>query len=395
VILTSDINWPDFNHYTTLNNDIFAVNTINWLSAAAANVLLYVDEPWSPNYYRTPVCEALNDLGIPFHLTWTDIFLNLSLHTDPWNLVIVDNPWWSIDSYYGDIVDYIEAGGHFLMSSYLVDNLPTSPLWRQLGFAFADDPPDGADLFIWDHGHDIFNQPIMYGAANFTPTLDYGDEADMLTVFSNATALAGFTPNPAVDNASIVLRNDLRTLYNGYLIDEFSGDLDDSAYPDNLELWINEIAFMMRPICAITPDVPVNVTEGEILTFHAEVANLGFSAALMGEITVNVPSGLGTLMDPATMPFNIVPGDFTTLTWHVNVTGTGNYTLSFSTTYHGLPGTTYTGVPAQADIEALSAPPPPIPPLPWWWWIVALVAIIVIVVVIIIYLFLKRRGTSK
>jgi hypothetical protein len=152
---------------------------------------------------------------------------------------------------------------------------------------------------------------------------------------------------------------------------------------------------MMRPICAITPDVPVNVTEGEILTFHAEVANLGFSAALMGEITVNVPSGLGTLMDPATMPFNIVPGDFTTLTWHVNVTGTGNYTLSFSTTYHGLPGTTYTGVPAQADIEALSAPPPPIPPLPWWWWIVALVAIIVIVVVIIIYLFLKRRGTSK
>ncbi|MFX1510198.1 MAG: hypothetical protein ACFFBR_07850, partial [Promethearchaeota archaeon] len=396
VILTSDINWPDFNHYTLSSNAFFAVNAINWLSAATSNILLYVDEPISPNYYRTPVSQALNDLGLSFYLTYTDVYFNLSLHTDTWNLVIIDNPWWSLDSYYGEIVDYIEAGGHFLMSSYLVDNNPSDPLWRQLGFEFAADAPDGADLFIWDNSHDIFNQPIMYGAANFTSINDYGDEGDLLTVFSNASALAGFTTSPAPGNASIILRNDLQTLYNGFLIDEFSGDIDDSAYPDNLELWINEIAFMMRPICAITPDVPVNVTEGQILTFHAEVANLGFSTALMGEITVNVPVGLGTLMDPATQPFNIVPGDFTTLTWHVNVTGTGNYTLSFSTTYHGLPGTTYTGVPAQADIEALSTPlPPPIPPLPWWWWIVALVVIIVIVVIIFIYMFLKRRGASK
>lgn len=75
------------------------------------------------------------------------------------------------------------------------------------------------------------------------------------------------------------------------------------------------------------------------------------------------------------------------LTWYVDVTGTGNFNLTFSTTYHGLQDTTYSGVPAQADIEALTEPIlPPLPPLPWWWIVV--VVIIVIVVTILVYLFI-------
>ena len=115
----------------------------------------------------------------------------------------------------------------------------------------------------------------------------------------------------------------------------------------------------------------------------------------MGEITANVPDGLGTLMDPAMQPFNIPPGGLDTMTWHVNVTGVGNFTITFSTTYHGLPGTTYTGLPAQANVEALTAPlPPPLPPLPWWWWIAVVIVVIVIFVVIIIYLFVLRPRSA-
>jgi hypothetical protein len=84
----------------------------------------------------------------------------------------------------------------------------------------------------------------------------------MLTVFDNATALAGFSDTPQDGNASIVLRNDGMTLYNAYLIDQFDGDVDDSTYADNFELWLNEIAFMLRP----TIDQPGNyvITEGEL-----------------------------------------------------------------------------------------------------------------------------------
>ncbi len=395
VIVGPDINFLEDQYLGDNDNYQFGFNAINWLSATTANVLLYVDEVVSPNYYRTPVCQALNELDITFYLTFYDVYLNLSMHTYSWDLIIVDNPIYIL-SYHTEFLDYIESGGHFLMSAYDVDGPWLHPLWRQLGFEFTADAPDEADLFIWDSGHDIFNQPVMYGAANFTNNFDYGDEGDMLTVFSNATALAGFTSSPAAGNASIVLRNDFQTLYNGYLIDEFTGDTDDSAYPDNLELWINEIAFMMRPVCAITPGVPVNVTTGHILTFHANVTNLGFTEAILGEITANVLGGLGTLMDPAIQPFNILPGGLATLTWHVNVTGVGNFTITFSTTYHGLPGTTYTGVPAQADVEALTAPlpPPPIPPLPWWWWIVVVIVVIVIVVVILVYLFILRPRSA-
>jgi hypothetical protein len=155
-----------------------------------------------------------------------------------------------------------EDNGKFLMSGYQVSAASTSPLWSVLGFEYAAQAPDNPDLYIWDEGASIFNQPYDYGALNFTNFgLDYGDEGDLLTVFDNATALAGFSDTPQDGNASIVLRNDGMTLYNAYLIDEFDGDTDDSTYPDNFELWLNEIAFMLR----VSIDQPGNVvyTEGD------------------------------------------------------------------------------------------------------------------------------------
>ncbi|MFX0092768.1 MAG: hypothetical protein ACFFBD_13485, partial [Candidatus Hodarchaeota archaeon] len=41
---------------------------------------------------------------------------------------------------------------------------------------------------------------------------------------------------------------DGKTLFNGYLIAEFSTDADDSTYIDSVELWINEVAFMWNKI---------------------------------------------------------------------------------------------------------------------------------------------------
>ncbi|MFW9935572.1 MAG: hypothetical protein ACFFDU_08770 [Candidatus Thorarchaeota archaeon] len=397
VMVAADINYLEDDYITDNDNYQFGINSINWLSSAISEILLMVDfEPWHPQAYTTPVALALNELGLPYMLTYTMSYFNVSLYAQSWNLVIIDQPYWEYwDSYLNDIITYLDSGNSLIMSGFRVDSSPAHPIWAKMGFEFDSEAPDYSPVFIWDNPDGIFTQPILYGAANFTPSIDFGDEGDRVTVFSNATAIAGFTSSPTTSEAAIVVRNDFKTLYNGYIIDQFMDDTDDSTYKDNLELWINEIAFMMRPICSITPNVPVNVTEGQILTFHADVTNLGLSAALLGEITVNVPMGLGTLMDPVTQPFTIGPGDFTTLTWHVDVTGTGNFTLTFSTTYHGLQDTTYSGVPAEADIEALTEPLlPPLPPLPWWWWIVVVV-VIVIVVIILVYLFIWRPRAAE
>lgn len=246
IILVADMNWVTDTQIANQDNRQFGVNTVNWLTSNDAKVLLYVDEPDSPNYYRTPVSNALNELGINFYLTFEDDYLNLSMNLYDWELVIIDIPWNSLAvSVLSTVNNFVKGGGLLIMSAYRVDNNPTHPLWARLGFAFDQDQPSSSSLYIWDASHRIFNLPVDYGATRFDPIIYYSDEGDLLRVYPNATALAGYTVSETENNSNIVLGNGGKTLYNGYLIDQFTGDLDNSTYADNFELWINEIAFML------------------------------------------------------------------------------------------------------------------------------------------------------
>ncbi|MDF1541379.1 MAG: hypothetical protein P1Q69_20945, partial [Candidatus Thorarchaeota archaeon] len=182
-----------------------------------------------------------------FFLVSDDAYLNLSLHLSVWNMVIVDMPYFDVDDSMDSLYDHVENGGRFLMSGYQVDSNPTNPLWALLGFQFIHESYEIVPMYIWSPNFPIFQTPYDYSAANFTPTHDYGDEGDILGVFSNATAICGNSTSYDVNHTMMVVGNSARTLYNGYLIDEFWGDTDDSAYPDNFELWVNQIAFIMRP----------------------------------------------------------------------------------------------------------------------------------------------------
>ena len=245
IVLNADLATVRDSSMDDYDNLQFGINVINWLTASTADILLYVTEPYSDNYYVTPVANALNILDLPFYLTFDDLYFNLSLNLYEWDLIIIDEPYFLLDlSVYDSILNYLEAGGKLLMSTYSVSYNPSLPIWSYLGFEYSGNPPDEAPVYIWESSHSIFNTPIPYGANNYTPTIDYGDEGDMLTVFPNATALAGINETEQEGNATIVLRNDGKVLFNGYLIDEFSGDVDDSTYEDRLELWITEIDFL-------------------------------------------------------------------------------------------------------------------------------------------------------
>ncbi|MBD3160212.1 MAG: hypothetical protein GF309_15650 [Candidatus Lokiarchaeota archaeon] len=250
-------------YIASYNNERVATNVANWLISWDADTILYTDEPNSVNYYRTPVARALNELGMDFYLVFADQYLNLSLHHRTWELIVVDNPWSSVDDAYDAMFDHVEGGGRFVMSSYRVDNSPSEPLWSLLGFQYITEMPDKTELHIWDESHPIFNTPYDYSVANFTPTWDYNDEGDVLGVFPNATALGGNSSSYDVNHSVIVLGNEGRTLFNGYLIDQFQGDLDDSTYSDNFELWLNEIAFVMRPTIDSPSDMSIEAFDTE------------------------------------------------------------------------------------------------------------------------------------
>jgi len=251
VMLMSDVAPFRDSTINSIDNLQYAINVANWLTSGETEVLLYVDEPNSPNYYKTPVANALNELGINFYLTFSDEYLNLSLNLYNWELMVIDNPIYAIiPPVLTEVDNFVKGGGRLIMSSYRVNYYITHPLWARLGFAYDQSQPDSSSLYIWDAAHPIFNLPVDYGAVRFDPISDYGDEGDLLRVYPNATALGGYTASETENNTNIVLANGGKTLFNGYLIDQFTGDLDDSAYADNFELWINEISFMWAQIIA-------------------------------------------------------------------------------------------------------------------------------------------------
>ncbi|MHA1671027.1 MAG: DUF4350 domain-containing protein [Promethearchaeota archaeon] len=248
IILASDINFVQDSNIGMDDNEQYMINMINWLAASKAEVLIFVTDYNSPNYYKTPLSNALNELGIDFYLTSDDYYMNLSMYMYDWELLVIDLPVGVIDVPTLTVVnDYVKNGGKLIMSTYRVDSNPTHPLWSRLGFAYKQEQPDKSSLYIWDSSHAIFNTPVDYGEVRFDPFFDYFDEGDLLRVYQNATSLAGYTVSETENNTNLVLGNGGKTLFNGYLIDQFTGDLDDSTYADNFELWVNEIAYILKP----------------------------------------------------------------------------------------------------------------------------------------------------
>ncbi|MFW9849785.1 MAG: hypothetical protein ACFFF4_11635 [Candidatus Thorarchaeota archaeon] len=275
IVFSGDMNFLG-SALSTSDNELFGYNLANWLAGDEAEVLVFTDEPQGESYWtgldisgtQTPVANALHNLEIPYEVYEVADYFNQSLYSKTWDLVIVDAPWGGIISYLDDIEWYVDGGGRLLMSYYYINANPTHSLWAKLGFEFNKTVTVPTTTYIWDSGHPMFNVPIDYGAANFTGPRDYGTTGDRVNAFSNATVLAGYSSTPTSDNASIILRNDGQTLYNSYLINEYSDDTDDSTYEDRFELWLNQIAFMMRPVLDSPADMVVEFgSVGSTLTW--------------------------------------------------------------------------------------------------------------------------------
>ncbi len=266
VILASDMNFLEDTYIVSNDNLQFGVNIVNWLTASQADILIYVDEKLgnpdpNDNYYRGPVATSLNDLGLNFYLTFTKDYFNLSLALYNFNLVIVDNAYanfLNILGYYSEILDYVKAGGYLILSTW--DYSVSDQLWDYLGFSYAGNNFVSApSIYIWDSGHPIFNNPALYSANSINSTWDYvGIDCSNLTLHSNATAVAGLSNTISNDGAAIILGANGRAITNAMLLTVYYNDTDNSTYPDALEIWENEIAFLQNQSLSIEINEPDN-----------------------------------------------------------------------------------------------------------------------------------------
>jgi len=265
IILSGDMLLSD-DRIVLTDNLQFSINVANWLTTSQAKILALITDHGNTdpndNVYKGPVATALNDLGIKFSLTFTSPYFNLSLVNNNWDMVIVDQNYGGgmygfIDDYASDIINYMDNGGRIIIRSFRQQN--PSPLWDYLGYMYEGTVLSVAPVvYIWNTSHPIFTTPALYGANNITTSLTpFGTDFVNVTLHNNATGIAGLTDTSTVDSNAIILGVNGRAISNTFGLTEYYDDTDDSTYPDALEIWENEIAFMLYQSLSVQINNPL------------------------------------------------------------------------------------------------------------------------------------------
>jgi hypothetical protein len=241
-ILSADMNIFDNSELPQDDNVRYALNVLNWLTANDAEILLYSDYL---GWYDAP-SRALRDLGRSYQLFTTREYLDDFLDSKSWELLIYNavnhiQELTILDELYA----YVDDGGRLLMTYFAVDDQSTHPLWSKMGVEYSSTLFGTPSMYVWDASHPIFSEPNDHGLNNYTSVPLFGDDGDAVTVRAGYTALAGITVDNQADMAAIVVSSDRQTLFNAFVIDNFGSDEDDSTYEDRVELWENEITYML------------------------------------------------------------------------------------------------------------------------------------------------------
>jgi hypothetical protein len=241
-ILSADMNIFDNTELGEESNVRFALNALNWLSANEAEILVHTDYLG----WNDAVCKALRDLGLSYQPFYTRQYLDDFLDSKSWELLIYNNVnYFPESTIYDELYAFVNTGGSLILTSFDVDSHPTHPLWSKMGVEWDSSLTGFPSMYFWDAFHPIFTEPNNHTMYNYTSNGAFVDDGDTVVYFEGYSALAGTTTNPQNGTATIVVSDDRTTLFNTIIIDNFGTDEDDSTYADSVELWQNEIVFMM------------------------------------------------------------------------------------------------------------------------------------------------------
>ena len=190
--------------------------------------------------------EALNRLGYA-HTATGYAGLNTDLASQPWQLVVVDEPANKPSGGWTTLTTHVTAGNQVIVSSWdLGDQLYDSDgieLCAALGATPGGNLGAPATVTDWDaDGPPIFafRQSVPASLAGWTDR--WGVNANPLTVDpDHAMALAGFTVDPAAGQAAIAFNTHGRGFLNGFLWDDRDQDSDADGIQDMVELVMNQV----------------------------------------------------------------------------------------------------------------------------------------------------------
>ena len=136
------------------------------------------------------------------------------------------------------------GGGRCLISTFDIDLSDSSPttLFSSLGITLNAGLEVPQSIYRWDAGHPIWNVPEA--VPDFTAMEDnYWDDGDR--VFASTGAVGGFTMTPTAGEVAIIAAGGGVAVVNSFLVVDNNSDLDFDGKPDAVELFTNEIVFLI------------------------------------------------------------------------------------------------------------------------------------------------------
>ena len=143
------------------------------------------------------------------------------------------------------LLSYVNAGGKLVYEDWSAG--AGHPLNAALGYIFVTDVTSSTPVFWWRDSHPLFSFP--FPTPEYTNLVDnYGiDSINVQPINGNFQALGGATTSPAANSANVVLGNNFRTVFKGFLDGNNTADTDGDTIADGEELWRNLIGFMTNP----------------------------------------------------------------------------------------------------------------------------------------------------
>ena len=215
-----------------------------WTAAnpsADMSILVYADDAVhaAPDTY---VDQALQRLGLSYTAHYDADFDGFAsdLESGSWDLVIFADEAWGPDFALFDALNaYVVNGGRLIFGTYVVEFDPSHPLFETLGFSFSESVFDEpAPVYWWQPDHPIFTFPEEAPEPSDQAAMGYGIYGQAGDPLAGAEALAGYTtPGPDDGLASLVIANDERTAFKGWVDASNDADLDNDGVPDGVEFW--------------------------------------------------------------------------------------------------------------------------------------------------------------
>ena len=222
------------------------------VAQACVNVLIYDD-----NTLYAHARNAATGLGLPFTRAVSGDFNSL-LTSQVWDLVIMDLPSSEPGSgWQTNLVNHVQAGGAAIHTHWNTGTLTPALL---AAFEVTTDlvPHQTLTFYGWS-GDPLFTTPnVLPGAFDVWNDIQWADNGFRLDATGSARTAAGFTMSPTAGEGAIVIGNNDKTIFNGFLFDDYDpADKDGDLQKDIEALIQNEIVLVCgqpAPVADAGPD---------------------------------------------------------------------------------------------------------------------------------------------